>query len=188
MFTLPGAAAKETTTPAREQYIRLTHCLEERLSRCLGPAWIICGLDVLVGRWSDHVLAAGCVRSLKSHRAGFRYGQSTNLINHTTRGDRPELLDAVGADADVPVVEVDGRVAVAGDQADLVAEPKAVGGGRDGEAAVLVGGALVGRGGLVANERGAGIEGERLEASVDDGTVRGWAAHRRRPDEDARLE
>src|ERR1700730_4473245 len=114
MFTLPGAAAKETTTPAREQYIRLTHCLEERLSRCLGPAWIICGLDVLVGRWSDHVLAAGCVRSLKSHRAGFRYGQSTNLINHTTRGDRPELLDAVGADADIPVVEVDGRVAMAG--------------------------------------------------------------------------
>src|SRR3984893_2376438 len=111
MFTLPGAAAKETTTPAREQYIRLTHCLEERLSRCLGPAWIICGLDVLVGRWSDHVLAAGCVRSLKSHRAGFRYGQSTNLINHTTRGDRPELLDAAGADADIPVVEVDGRVA-----------------------------------------------------------------------------
>src|SRR3984893_17159906 len=106
MFTLPGAAAKETTTPAREQYIRLTHCLEERLSRCLGPAWIICGLDVLVGRWSDHVLAAGCVRSLKSHRAGFRYGQSTHLINRPPRGDRPELLDAVGADADIPVVEV----------------------------------------------------------------------------------
>jgi adenylate cyclase len=47
-------------------------------------------------------------------RAGFRYGQSTNLINHTTRGDRPDLLDAVGADADIPVVEVDGRVAMAG--------------------------------------------------------------------------
>jgi hypothetical protein len=35
------------------------------------------------------------------------------------------LLDAVAADADVPVVEVDGRVAMAGDQADLVAEPEA---------------------------------------------------------------
>jgi len=32
-------------------------------------------------------------------------------------------------------------------KADLVAEPEAVGGGRDREAAVLVGGALVGRGG-----------------------------------------
>ena len=45
-------------------------------------------------------------------------------------------------DADVPVVEVDVRVAMAGDQADLVAEPEPVGGGRDGEAAALVGGAL----------------------------------------------
>src|SRR5207245_1182081 len=33
------------------------------------------------------------------------------------------------------VVEVDGRVAVAGDQADLVAEPEPVGSGRKGEAA-----------------------------------------------------
>ena len=30
------------------------------------------------------------------------------------RGDRPELLDAVAADADIPVVGVDGRVAAAG--------------------------------------------------------------------------
>jgi hypothetical protein len=35
-----------------------------------------------------------------------------------------ELLDAVAADADIPVVEVDGRVAVAGDEADLVAEAR----------------------------------------------------------------
>jgi hypothetical protein len=45
------------------------------------------------------------------------------------------------------------RVAMTGDQAELVAEPEAVGGGRDGEPAVLAGGALVGRGGLVADER-----------------------------------
>jgi hypothetical protein len=43
---------------------------------------------------------------------------------------------------------------MAGDEADLVAEPEAVGGARDAEAAVLVGGALVGRGGLVADEGG----------------------------------
>jgi hypothetical protein len=53
---------------------------------------------------------------------------------------------------------------------------------------VLVRGALVGRGGLVADERRAGIEGERIEAGVDDRTVRGWADRRRRPDEEARLE
>ena len=44
---------------------------------------------------------------------------------------------------------------MAGDEANLVTETEAVGGGRDGEAAVLVGGALVGRVGLVADERRA---------------------------------
>ena len=53
---------------------------------------------------------------------------SESSINRTPGRDRPELLDAVAADADIPVVEVDGRVAVAGDEADLVAEPEAVGG------------------------------------------------------------
>jgi hypothetical protein len=47
------------------------------------------------------------------------------LIDRAAGGDRAELLDAVVADADIPVVEVDGRVAMAGDQADLVAEPRA---------------------------------------------------------------
>src|ERR1700737_3817359 len=106
----------------------------------------------------------GCRPSRKAPRT---------LINRPMGGDWPELLDAVAADADVPVVEVDGRVAMAGDQADLVAEPEAVGGGRDGEAAVLVGGALVGGGGLVADERRARVESERLEAGVDDGGVLG---------------
>jgi hypothetical protein len=77
---------------------------------------------------------------------------------------------------------------MAGDQADLVAEREPVGGGRDRQAAVLVGGALVGRGGLVANQRWAGVESQRLEAGVDDGAVLGRAAHHRRPDVEARLE
>jgi hypothetical protein len=81
-------------------------------------------------------------------------------INRAPRGDRPELFDAVAADGDVPVVKVDGRVAVAGDQADLVAQSEAVGGTRDAEPAVLVGGAPVGGDGLVADERRARGEGE----------------------------
>jgi len=84
------------------------------------------------------------------------------LIHCAPGGDGPELLDAVASDTDIPVVEVDGRVAMAGDQADLVAEPEPVGGRRDGEPAVLVRGALVGRGGLVADDRRPRIEGERL--------------------------
>jgi hypothetical protein len=47
-----------------------------------------------------------------------------------------QTCSAVAAHADIPVVEVDSWVAVAGDQVDLVAEPEPVAGGRDGEAAV----------------------------------------------------
>ena len=65
---------------------------------------------------------------------------------------------------------------------------EAVGGARDAEAAVLVGGALVGRGGLVADEGRPRVEGERLEAGVDDRAVLRRVAHHRRPDEQARLE
>jgi hypothetical protein len=43
-------------------------------------------------------------------------------------GDRLSACP-VGADADIAVVEVDGRVAVAGVEADLVAEAEAVGSG-----------------------------------------------------------
>src|SRR6266404_6935373 len=100
-------------------------------------------------------------------------------IYRAAGGDRPELLDAVVADADVPVVEVDGRVAMAGDEADLVAEGEAVGGGRWGEPAVLVGGALVGGGGLVADERRTRVEGERFQAGVDDCAVFGRASRSR---------
>jgi hypothetical protein len=58
----------------------------------------------------------------------------------------------------------------------------------DGKPAVLVGGALVGGGGLVTDERRARVEGERLQAGVNDGAVVGRAAHHRRPHEKARLE
>jgi len=51
---------------------------------------------------------------------------------------------------------------MAGHEADLVAEPEAIGGAGDAPAAVLVGGALVGGGGLVADEGRARVEGERL--------------------------
>jgi hypothetical protein len=43
---------------------------------------------------------------------------------------------------------------VAGNEADLVADPEPIGGARDAEPAVLVGGALVGGGGFVADGGG----------------------------------
>src|SRR5215831_15530735 len=92
-------------------------------------------------------------------------------IHRSPGRDGPELLDAAPTDADIPVVEIDGGVAMAGDQPDLVAEVEAVGGARDAEPAVLVGGAFVGGGGLVADQRRARVEGERLKAGVDDRAV-----------------
>jgi hypothetical protein len=92
-------------------------------------------------------------------------------VDRAPGSDWPELFDAVGADADISVVEVDGRVAMAGDEADLVADLEAVGRARNAEPSVLVGGALVGGGGLVPHQRRARVEGERLEAGVDDGAV-----------------
>jgi hypothetical protein len=86
------------------------------------------------------------------------------------------------------MVGVDGRVAVAGDQLDLVAGPEPVGGSRNREPAVLVGGELVGRGRLAADERRPRIEGERLQPGIDDGAVLGRTAHHRRPHIKARLE
>ena len=53
---------------------------------------------------------------------------------------------------------------------------------------MLVRRAIVGRGGLVADQRRARIEGERLEAGVDDGAVPGRADHHRRPHKKAWLE
>jgi hypothetical protein len=50
-------------------------------------------------------------------------------------------------------VEVDRPLAMAGDQAELVAETEPVGGRGDGEPSVLVGGALIGGGGLISDER-----------------------------------
>jgi hypothetical protein len=48
---------------------------------------------------------------------------------------------------------------MAGNEADLVADLQVVAGAGDAEAAVLVGGALLGGGGFVADERRAGVEG-----------------------------
>jgi len=62
---------------------------------------------------------------------------------------------------------------VAGDEADLVADLEAVGGARDAEPSVLVGGALVGGGGLVADEPRPRVEGKRLQPGVDGGAVLG---------------
>jgi hypothetical protein len=72
---------------------------------------------------------------------------------------------------------------MAGDEADLVADLETVGGARDAAPSMLVGGTLGGGGGFVADERGTRVEGERLEAGIDDRAVLGRAVHHSRPTE-----
>ena len=66
----------------------------------------------LRGPWLQ-ICCSDSEKSTRS-RATAGFGQAGVSINGTAGGDRPELLDVVVADADVPVVKVDGRVAVAG--------------------------------------------------------------------------
>ena len=68
----------------------------------------------------------------KASKAGLRSEGGRQSINRAAGGDRPDLLDAVAALTDIAVVKVDGRVAMAGDQPDLVVETEPIGGGRDG--------------------------------------------------------
>src|SRR5260370_21668502 len=93
---------------------------------------------------------------------------SGSLIHRPSRRDRPDAFDAVLPDADIPVVEVDGRVAMAGDELYLVAELQAIGGGGDAEPARLVGGALLGRGPLRPPRRRALVPGGPPGARRDD--------------------
>src|SRR6266536_3561778 len=60
------------------------------------------------------------------------------LLRRAPRRDRPDGLEAVVADDVVVVVEVDGGVAVARDQLDLVAHLQLPAGSLHGELAVLV--------------------------------------------------
>ena len=52
-------------------------------------------------------------------------------IHRAAGGDRPDLLNTGAANADLPVVEIDGRIAMAGIKPDLVAEAEPVGGDRN---------------------------------------------------------
>src|SRR3954452_22154256 len=90
------------------------------------------------------------------------------LIHCAPRRNRPDALDPVAANADIPVVKVDGRVAMTGHEAHLVAELQAVSRATDRQPAVLVGGALVGRGRLVPHGRRPGIERQGLQPGIDD--------------------
>src|SRR3546814_7157528 len=68
------------------------------------------------------------------------------LQQRAARRDRPQRLDPIAADADIPIVEVDRGIAVPRDQPELVADPEAavIAAAAKSERAVLVGSADIG--------------------------------------------
>src|SRR6185503_12948798 len=111
-----------------------------------------------------------------------------NLGERSSRSDRPERLYPAAAHADVPVVEVDRRVAMAGNEQQLLAER------RQGRLwrftfypAVLVGGVSVLQSIFFPDQRHSGVHAGSLEAGIDDRAVR-RAAHDGREDEERVLE
>src|SRR6266849_5038599 len=66
------------------------------------------------------------------------------LVRAPSRRDRPHRLDAAAADHVDPVVEIDGGIAMRGEELDALAEMRRARGIGDGEPAVLVAGEAVG--------------------------------------------
>ncbi len=80
--------------------------------------------------------------------------------------DRPHNLDPIAAVADIPVVQVAGRVAMAGNHAHALVCPKLP--RRVVELAVLVGKPFAGDALQVVHDRQPAVDGEGLEAGVGD--------------------
>src|ERR1700733_2622897 len=108
----------------------------------------------------------------------------TPLRHCPTRRDWPQALDARSPNADVPVVTVDGRVAMAGLEPELLAEARRLPSPGDDELPMLIGRPCVGHTGTVPHDRGTAVERQRLEARVDDRKVAARRAHDRRQHEE----
>src|SRR5262245_37983645 len=74
------------------------------------------------------------VFSLASARGGFTLSNTG-----AASADRPKCLDPPVAHADIPVVQIDGRVAMAGDEPDFFPEPRWRQAWRHRDLAMLVG-------------------------------------------------
>src|SRR6185436_16880338 len=79
----------------------------------------------------------------------------------SARGDRPQRLDDAAPHANIPVVEVDRRVAMAGNELQLLAEERQR---PTFDPAVLVGGLAVAQAVAAPDGRHAGIDARSLEA------------------------
>src|SRR5262249_61115838 len=124
--------------------------------------------------WSPHpVLASreptspqrGEVKRACHTTAANQRAHAISLKHGAAGAHGPDALDVVVAHADVPIVQVHGRIAVSRDQPDLLAELEAAI-AAENEPAMLVGRTRVGGAVATRDERHAGIDAERFEARV----------------------
>src|SRR5881394_528446 len=88
-----------------------------------------------------------------------------NLVQRSPGGDRPQRFDHAAAHANIPVVEVDGGIAVPGDELQLFAQR----GQRPAlDPAVLVGSLGIAKSLAPPDARHARVDARGLEACVDD--------------------
>jgi Tfp pilus assembly protein PilF len=110
-------------------------------------------MEVAVAQDPRLVRSHGDRRATQGRHAGGMTDTAGSSIERAAGGDRPELLDAIASDADVPVVEVDVGSQWPGIRRILSPSPRRFVAGGNGEPAVLVGGAPVGGGWLAADKR-----------------------------------
>jgi len=115
---------------------------------------------MFVLRWRD--VRRNAPDRLRTHRRGIRLGDQAS-VHRSPRSDRPELLDAVLADPGVPVVEVDGWVAMAGARRILSPGPRRFDGTGDAEPPILVGAARLASRASSPNAAGHGVYRTSME-------------------------
>src|SRR5262245_66036843 len=123
-------------------------------------------------------------------RSKFIFMRATPLLSHATYSDtrtagvdRPQRLHAPLADTDVPIMQIDRRIAVSRDEPDLFAEREGLRARPDLEFTVLVRDAGHFDVGAIVHPRRAALGAVGLEACVHDGPLRRRHADHRREHE-----
>src|ERR1700688_1869138 len=106
--------------------------------------------------------------------------------SHATRSHRPKCLDATISNRDIPVVDIDGRVAMAGNELKLLVQPQHI--MRVVDYTMFVGTLDVLDVGPPIDDGHAAVDALGLQTCVADGLVRLGLAHDRRVDEEAVFE
>src|SRR5512134_815724 len=109
-------------------------------------------------------------------------------LQRPPRADRPEVLHDAAAHADIPVVEVDGRIAMPRHEQQLLAQRRRRRACGDLDEAVLVGGLEVLEARALPHRGHAGIDARGLEPGVHDGAIPSRPAHHRGKHEQGVLE